>query len=69
MSAPIPERAVLIGEQDDVAARGHAGRPPGLGQEHEGEQAVGLGPGQEIGEQAPQADRLRRQVGSGQRVA
>jgi hypothetical protein len=62
----IPERAVLVGQQDHVAAGRCTGRPASLVEEHEGEQTVDLGVRQQLAQQAPQPDRLSREVGPGQ---
>ena len=64
--AAIPERAVLVGEEHDLALGRRARRAPRFLQQHERQQAHGLGLGQELHQQAAQPDRLPRQVVSSQ---
>ncbi len=66
----VPPRAVLVGEADHRAVGGGAGRPPGFGEQHEGEQADRFGlVGHELDEHPPEADRLAREVDAGEAVA
>ena len=67
--AAVPERAVLVLEQHEVAVRRGARRAARLVQQHQREQAHRLGLGQQLDEQAPEADRLAREVGARQRLA
>ena len=62
--APVPERAVLVGQKHDLAAA-----PPGVAarvvQQHQGEEAVNLGlVGHELRQRDPEPDRLPGQVGA-----
>ena len=65
----VPERAVLVLEQDDVARRRDARLAPRLVQQHQREEADGLGLGQELRQQASEPDRLAGQIRPGQRGA
>ena len=57
--AAVPERSVLLGQWHQIAVGGGAGGPPGIGQEHQGEQPGDLAvAGDERVEPAGQADRL-----------
>ena len=58
----VPQAALLLGERHEGAVRAGAGRAPGVVQQHQGEQAVGLRVRPERRELAGQPDRLRGQV-------
>ena len=61
--AAIPARAVLVGEADHRPVGSGARGSPGLGEQHEREEADGFGlVGHELGEHAAEADRFARQV-------
>src|ERR1700680_1928996 len=62
---PIPERAVLVGEQDEVAARRGTGSRTRLDEEHQRQQSDHLGfVGQQLCQQPHEPDRLRTQCAS-----
>jgi hypothetical protein len=65
----VPERPVLVGQQDELSRRRGARRAPGFLQQHEGEQAHGLGLRQQLDQQAPEPNRLARQVVARERLA
>ena len=61
---PVPAGPVLLLEQDQVPAVVCAGRPAGVGQQQEGEQAQHLGvPGKPGGQATGQVDARDAQVG------
>jgi hypothetical protein len=65
-----PLRAVLVGQADHRSVDGGSCRPPGFGEQHEGEEADGFGlVGHELGEHAPEADGFTREVDAGEAVA
>jgi hypothetical protein len=58
----VPERSILIAEEDDRAV-GEARVAPGVVHQHQRQQAVHLGlVGHQLGERAPEPDRLGREV-------
>ena len=60
---PVPLRAVLLGQRNELAAGAGAGRAPGVGEQHQGEQAGHLGVVGQGGVHAPgQAHGLAREV-------
>ena len=60
---PIPERPILFGERDHVAVGGRPGGPPGIDQEHEGEQPGHLRVARELAvDHGREPDRLVGQV-------
>ncbi len=64
---PVPQGAVLLGEGDQPAVGTAASRAPGVGEQHEREEAGDLGILGQAGPDAPgQPDGLARQVGAGQ---
>ena len=66
----VPQGAVLVGETDHRSVGGGAGRLPGFGEQHEGEEPDGFGlVGHELGEHPSEADRLtaRGRRGGGRR--
>ena len=66
----IPARAVLVLEQHELAVRRRARLAARVVEQHQREEAARLGrAGQQLGEQAPEADRLAREVGAHERVA
>ena len=66
----VPPRAVLVGEPDHRTVGGGAGRLAGFGEQHQREQADGLGlVGHELDEHAAEPDRLAREVDAGEGVA
>ena len=68
--AGVPARAVLVGQRDVAPVAADAGVAARVVDEHERQQAGGLGVvGHQLGEQAPEADRLRAQLGAHQAVA
>ena len=63
--AGVPARPVLLGQRHERAVRPGARRPPGVGEQHEREQAGDLAVAGQPGVQlAGQPDRLRGQVGA-----
>ena len=66
----VPARAVLVGQRDVAPVAADAGVAARVVDEHERQQAGGLGVvGHQLGEQAPEADRLRAQLGAHEAVA
>jgi hypothetical protein len=65
----IPERAILIGEQNDLARRRCTRRAPGFVQQHQRQQADGFGLRQQGDKQSAKADRLRGEVDARERFA
>ena len=64
---PVPAAALLLGQRDQLAAGPGAGGPPGLGEQHQGQQPGHLGVAGQAGPQPPgQPDGLAGQVGAGQ---
>jgi hypothetical protein len=60
----------LVGQENKCSIRGGAGRAPRLDEKHEGEQTEDLGfVGHEVGEEAPQPDRLETQILAYQEVS
>ena len=65
--SPVPEGAVLLGQRDELAVGAGAGGAPGVGQQHEREQAGDLGVvGQRRVHRPGQADGLAGEVGAGE---
>ena len=60
--SPVPQRAVLVGQQDQLALRRAARGAPRFLQQHEREQPRDLGLGQQLQQQPSQPDRLARHV-------
>ena len=59
----IPQRAVLVGEQDHVTALAQARRTARVQQHHHGQQPMRLGlVGHQLGERAAERDRLGGQI-------
>ena len=59
----VPQAAVLIGEQDEIALGVEAGLAPGVVEQHERQETVDLGLiGDELAQHAAQADRFRAQI-------
>ena len=66
----VPARAVLILEQHELAVRRRARLAARVVEQHQREQAARLGrAGKLLGEQAPEADRLLREIRAHERVA
>ena len=42
ISVAVPQRAVLLGQRHELTVRGRAGRPAGVGEEHQREQTGDL---------------------------
>jgi hypothetical protein len=63
----VPERTILVSEQDQVAVGGRACGPPRFVQQHQREESDRLGVRQQRHQQPGRADRLSRQVGARQR--
>ncbi len=66
---PIPERAVLRLEDDELAARPGARRAPRFLQQRQRQQPHRLGLGQQLDDEPAKTDRLGREIGTCQRVA
>ena len=64
----VPERAVLVAQQDELSRRRGARGAPRFVQQHQREQSQRLGLRQQVDEQTSQADRLAREVGPRQRA-
>ena len=63
--AGVPARAVLVGQRDVAPVAADAGVAARVVDEHERQQAGGLGVvGHQLREQAPEADRLGAQLGA-----
>lgn len=62
----IPQSAVLLVEPHQFAAGRDPRLAPRVVQQHQGEQAEGLGVGQQLDQQAADADRLAAEIGAGQ---
>ena len=70
MASRSQRRAVLVLEADRGAVGVGAGGPAGVGEQQQGEQAVGLGRvGKQLDDESGEADRLFAEVGSHQLVA
>ena len=65
----IPQRAVLVRQEHQLAVGRRARGTPRLLQQHEGEQTDRLGIGQELDQKPPYADRLGGQVDARHRAA
>src|ERR1700744_1300235 len=66
---PVPAVAVLVGQADQGAVGGGAGRAPGLGEQEQGQQAEHLGlVGHQLGQQGGQPERFGAQLGADQGV-
>ena len=66
----IPEAAVLVGQQHELAVGGRAGGPARLDEQHEREQSHDLGfVGHQLGQQPSEADGLRAEVLADEPVA
>ena len=64
----VPQRAILLVQQDDLAVRGRAPGAARLVQEHQRQQAHRLRLRQELDDQPPEPNRLGRQVVARQRL-
>ncbi len=61
----VPEAAILLGQRDQLAVWTGAGRPAGVGQQHQGQQAGDLAVvWQQVADDPRQPDRLAGQVGA-----
>ena len=58
----VPERSVLVIEQDHFSLGGDAGRPPRVVQQHQREQAEGFGLRQQLHQQAAEPNRFCREI-------
>src|SRR5437016_2513038 len=65
----VPDRAVLVLEEDEVAIRRRARGAPRFLQKHEREKPHGLGLREQLDQQAPEADRLRREINPRERAS
>ncbi|MFN8540920.1 MAG: hypothetical protein U0232_26005 [Thermomicrobiales bacterium] len=67
--ALVPAAAILVFEQDQVASGRGARRAPRFLEQHQRKQTHDLGFGEELDEEATEANRFSREIGADQRVA
>ena len=65
----VPERAVLVGEEHELARWRGASRTPRFVKEHQGQETEALGLGEELDEQPAEPDRLAGKVAPGELLA
>jgi hypothetical protein len=62
----VPQRPILVIQQDHFTLRGDAGRPPRVVQQHQREQPECFGLGQQLHQQAAEPNRFRGKIVPGQ---